>query len=104
LICRKAHGPPTNTNTDVPKVYYADQVAAPLGKKNYTRANNANAVLNGNNSRFYEKGDYLACREITLSYDFQKSVLAKTKVLSRVRVFASVNNLFYVTKFTGTNT
>lgn len=92
---------PTNTNTDIPKVYYADQVAAPLGKKNYTRSNNANSVLNSNNSRFYEKGDYLACREITLSYDFAKSLLAKTKVLSQSRVYVSANNLFYVTKFSG---
>jgi TonB-linked SusC/RagA family outer membrane protein len=92
---------PTNTNTDIPKVYYADQVAAPLGKKNYTRINNANVSLNSNNSRFYEKGDYLACREITLSYDFSKSLLAKTRVLSQTRVFLSANNLFYITKFSG---
>ena len=92
---------PTNTNTDIPKVYYADQVAAPLGKKNYTRSNNAGQVLNSNNSRFYEKGDYLASREITLSYDFSKSLLAKTKVLSQSRVYVSANNLFYITKFSG---
>jgi TonB-linked SusC/RagA family outer membrane protein len=98
---QKSAWSPTNTNTDIPKVYFADQVAAPNGKKNYTRINNANANLNGNNSRFYEKGDYLACREISLSYNFGRSLLSKTKVLTNARVFASVNNLFYVTKFTG---
>ncbi len=92
---------PTNTNTDIPKVYYADQVAAPLGKKNYTRINNANAVLNSNNSRFYEKGDYLASREITLSYDFPRSILSKSKVLSQSRVYVSLDNMFYITKFSG---
>jgi TonB-linked SusC/RagA family outer membrane protein len=92
---------PTNTRTDVPKVYYADQVAAPLGKKNYTRSNNANGVLNSNNSRFYEKGDYLALRELTLSYEFSRGLLAKTGVLSQSRVYVSVNNLFYLTKFSG---
>jgi TonB-linked SusC/RagA family outer membrane protein len=92
---------PTNTNTDIPKVYYADQVSAPLGKKNYTRSNNAVANLNSNNSHFYEKGDYLACREITLSYDFSRSLLSKTKILTQSRVFASLNNMFYITKFTG---
>lgn len=92
---------PTNTNTDIPKVYYADQVAAPLGKKNYTRSNNAGQVLNSNNSRFYEKGDYLALREITLSYEFAKSLLAKTKALTQSRIYLSVNNLFYLTKFSG---
>jgi len=98
---QKSAWSPTNTQTDVPKVYYADQVAAPLGKKNYTRINNANAVLNSNNSRFYEKGDYLACREISLSYDFSKTVLSKTRVLSQVRLFVSASNLFYITQFTG---
>ncbi|MGN6163426.1 MAG: SusC/RagA family TonB-linked outer membrane protein [Flavisolibacter sp.] len=92
---------PTNTDSDIPKVYYADQVAAPLGKKNYTRINNAGSVLNSNNSRFYEKGDYLACREITLSYDFSRSLLAKTRVLSQSRIYVSANNMFYVTKFSG---
>lgn len=91
---------PTNTDTDIPKVYFADQVGAPAGKKNYTRANNGNQVLNGNNSRFYEKGDYLACREVTLSYDFAKSILPQ-KYLSQARVYANFNNLFYVTKFSG---
>lgn len=92
---------PTNTNTDIPKVYYADQVAAPLGKKNYTRINNAGSVLQSNNSRFYEKGDYLACREITFSYEFPKSILSKTKFLSQAKIYTSVSNLFYITKFTG---
>lgn len=92
---------PTNTNTDIPKVYYADQVSAPLGKKNYTRINNAGVVLNSNNSRFYEKGDYLACREITLSYDFPKSILSHAKVLSQSRLYVSMLNMFYITKFSG---
>lgn len=92
---------PANTQTDIPRVYYADQVAAPLGKKNYTRINNASASLQSNNSRFYEKGDYLACREITLAYDFPKSILAKTRILSQARIYTSFSNLFYITKFTG---
>lgn len=92
---------PANPGADIPKVYYADQVAAPAGKKNYTRNNNGNAVLNGNNSRFYEKGDYLACREITLSYDLARKITAALKVVSQARVYASLLNLFYLTKFTG---
>ncbi len=92
---------PANTNSDIPKVYYADQLAAPSGKKNYTRGNNAGQVLNSNNSRFYEKGDYLACREITLAYQFSKPLLSKTKLISGARVYASLNNLFYITKFSG---
>jgi TonB-linked SusC/RagA family outer membrane protein len=92
---------PTNTNSDLPKVYYADQVAAPIGKKNYTRINNASAFLNSNNSRMYEKGDYLALREVTLSYQFPADLLAKSRFFTRGRLFASGSNLFYLTKYTG---
>lgn len=90
---------PTNTVTDVPKVYFADQVLG--SKQNYTRANNASSVLNSNNSRFYEKGDYLALREVTLSYTLPKSLMTKTKFLSNTRVYATGSNLFYITGFTG---
>jgi len=91
---------PTHEITNIPKVYYADQVQG-AGKQNYTRGNNANAVLNGNNSSMYEKGNYVACREISISYDFTKAMLSKTKFLTHARVFVSANNLFYITKFRG---
>jgi len=90
---------PTNTVTDIPKVYYADQVAG--SKQNYTRANNGNAVLNGNNSRFYEKGDYLCLREITFSYDLPKGFLQKTKFFGNLKVYVTGSNLLYITKFSG---
>ena len=90
---------PTNTVTDIPKVYYADQVAG--SKQNYTRANNGNAVLNGNNSRFYEKGDYLCLREVTFSYDLPKGLLQKTKFFGNLRVYVTGSNLLYITKFSG---
>ncbi|WP_026063416.1 SusC/RagA family TonB-linked outer membrane protein [Pedobacter arcticus] len=90
---------PTNTNTDIPKVYYADQVNG--SKQNYTRANNASPFLNGNNSRFYEKGDYLCMRELTISYDFPKSLMSKSKILSNSKVYVTGSNLFYITKFSG---
>lgn len=90
-----------NSRPDIPKVYWADQVGAPNGKKNLTRGNNAGQVLNGNNSNFYEKGDYLACREITLAYDLGKSLLSKTRILSQARAYINLNNMFYITKFSG---
>lgn len=90
-----------NSMSDIPRVYYADQVGAPNGKKNYTRANNANAVLNGNNSRFYEKGDYLALRELTVSYDIPKTVLGHTRFISAARAYVNLNNMVYFTKFSG---
>lgn len=89
----------TNTDASLPKVYYADQVVG--SKQNYTRGNNASAVLNGNNSNLYESGKYLACREITLSYDIPKDVMHYTKVLSKARLFLNANNLFYIKSFSG---
>lgn len=97
LELQKQAWSPTNQNTSIPKVYYADQ----LFKDNYTRSNNAVANLNSNNSRFYEKGNYLACREITLSYQVPSSLLGKTKAISHLRIYGSLNNLFYITRFSG---
>jgi len=101
FVDQKRAWSPTNRDTDIPKVYYADQVAAPAGKKNYTRINNASAAINSNNSNMYEKGDYLAGREVTLSYEFPRNLLSKIKFLSRGRAYVSGSNLFYMTKFTG---
>lgn len=101
FVDQKRAWSPTNLDTDIPKVYYADQVAAPIGKKNYTRINNAGTAINSNNSILYEKGDYLAGREFTLSYEFPKNMLASTRLLSKARIYVSGSNLFYITKFSG---
>ena len=61
-----------NPNSDLTKFYYADQLA----KKNITRSNNASTAADNNSSRYYEKGDYLALREITLSYQLPKSLIS----------------------------
>ena len=87
---------PENVNADLPKFYYADQ----LGKKNITRSNNANPNINNNSSRFYEKGDYLALREITLSYRLPKKIIEKA-TLSDASVYITGQNLFYITGYTG---
>ena len=88
----------TNTNADLPKFYYADQLA----KYNITRANGAGQVLNGNNSRFYEKGDYLACRELTLRYTLPKALIQKA-YLQNASVYVTGQNLFYITGYSGSS-
>mgnify|MGYP001026846835 FL=1 len=87
-----------NRDASLPKFYYADQLA----KYNITRANNANLALNGNSSRFYEKADYLAGREITLSYQFPKNLINKIH-LSDASVYITGQNLFYITGYSGTS-
>ncbi|MGL5681609.1 MAG: SusC/RagA family TonB-linked outer membrane protein [Marinifilaceae bacterium] len=86
----------TNTNSDLPKFYYADQLA----KKNITRSNNASANLDNNSSRFYEKGDYLALREVTLTYRFPKALVERIK-MQNLSAYVTGQNLFYLTKYTG---
>ena len=87
-----------NTDTDLPAFYYADQLA----KYNITRGNNAGYNLSGNSSRFYEKGDYLACREITLSYKLPKSLI-KHAYMQEASVYVTAQNLFYITSYSGNN-
>lgn len=75
-----------------------------FGQRNYLR----NAPLGNNNgynsdvSVMYEKGDFLALREITLSYDFPASITKKLRSTG-LNVFASVYNVGYLTKYSGLN-
>ena len=87
---------PENPNSALPKFYYADQ----LVKKNITRSNNANPNINNNNSSFYEKGDYLALREITLSYRLPRRIIEKA-TLSDASIYITGQNLFYITGYEG---
>lgn len=88
----------TNTNTDLPAFYYADQ----LSKKNITRSNNGTTAIDNNSSRFYEKGDYLALRELTLNYNLPKTWISKAG-MTDASVYVTGQNLFYITGYTGTS-
>ncbi len=85
-----------NPHSDLPKFYYADQ----LSKKNITRSNNANYSVNNNSSRFYEKGDYLALRELTLRYELPKSLISKA-FIQNASVYVTGQNLGYITGYSG---
>ena len=87
-----------NPNTDIAKFYYADQLA----KKNFTRSANAGTTYNNNGSRFYEKGDYCALRDLTLSY-MLPSKWTKRAMMDEVSVYVTGQNLCYMTKYTGSN-
>jgi TonB-linked SusC/RagA family outer membrane protein len=52
--------------------------------------------------RYYEKGNYLAIREVTLSYELPKPILAKTFIKS-LRLSISGKNLHYFTHYDGLN-
>ncbi|HRE52898.1 MAG TPA: SusC/RagA family TonB-linked outer membrane protein [Flavitalea sp.] len=86
---------PENPNADLPKFYYAD-----LPKLNIKRSALHNPTLDNHSSPFYEKGDYLAFREITLSYSFPKSLISKIRVTD-LRMNVTGQNLGYLKKYSG---
>jgi len=73
-----------NENTDIPRDGYAIAYGGLM------------------NTRFVENASYLRCKMITLGYNIP---VAKTflKSLSGIKVYGSVQNLFTITKYTGTD-
>ena len=75
-----------------------------FGQRNYIRL----GTLGNNNSyasdvsAMIDKGDYLAFREISLSYELPSNIMNKIHSTG-LNVFASVYNLGYLTKYTGLN-
>lgn len=75
-----------------------------FGQRNYLRS----ATLGNNHgygsdvSTLIEKGDFIAFRELALSYDLPLSMIQKIR-LSSVNVFASVYNVGYITNYNGLN-
>lgn len=86
--------------TDVPRYRWADQT----NQNNLFRSEASGAAYNTNmfqgNSRYYESGDYLCIREITVGYTLPKSVVEKAWLTS-VRVYVTGSNLYYFTKYSG---
>src|SRR5690606_19267876 len=64
--------------------------------RNHMRWDNAIGGTGSNNSLYYGKGDYLAFREVSLSYRLQTDFLTKAK-LQAVEIFGGVYNLGYIT-------
>jgi TonB-linked SusC/RagA family outer membrane protein len=75
-----------------------------FGQRNYLRGATlgVNQSYSSDVSVMYEKGDFLAFRQISLSYNLPKQLLNKVRATG-VNVFASVYNLGYITKYKGQN-
>ncbi len=86
-----------NPDTKFPKFYYQD-----FPKLNLKRSGLHYRNIDNHSSILYEKGDYLALRELTISYNVPLHVIQKIK-LSGVRVNLTAENLAYFTKYSGTN-
>jgi len=84
---------PDNTSGTLPRFYWANQA------RNYA------TDASGNNppANFWERGDYLMAREVTLSYDFTSQILHQSwnKWIKNARLYVTGNNLAYFTKYSG---
>ncbi|RYY26597.1 MAG: SusC/RagA family TonB-linked outer membrane protein, partial [Sphingobacteriaceae bacterium] len=81
-------------NTGIPKYNPSDASSA----QNILRGN----AVTGVSSQYVEKGDYLAIRELTLSYTIPAAFLKKLK-MSALRFSVTGNNLYYFTGYKGPN-
>ena len=76
-----------------------------FGQRNYIRqvtsvgTNNSYGV---DVSTMFEKGDFLAIREIYLGYELPKTIVRKAHI-SGLNVFGSIYNIGYITKYKGVN-
>lgn len=71
--------------------------------KNFTRSGEGiGSSTSGqtNNSMFYHKGDYLAFREISISYSFPEKLVRKIHI-SGLQIFGGVYNIGYITAYDG---
>lgn len=74
--------------TDMPRHYWAGD----RGQQNAIREN----------SLYYESGDFLSIRELSLSYTLPSKLLQKVR-LGELRFTVTGNNLYYFTKYSGLN-
>ncbi|MEP7093322.1 MAG: SusC/RagA family protein, partial [Flavobacterium sp.] len=57
-------------------------------------------INNAVSSRFIEDGSYLRIQNVTIGYSLPSDLISKIK-LSRLRLYATVQNLYTFTKYTG---
>ncbi|GAA4452860.1 TonB-dependent receptor [Nibrella saemangeumensis] len=86
---------PDNPTGTLPRYYWANYA------RNYFLDAGGNTTAPAN---FWQKGDYLAMRELTLSYDMPARLLERGTrgYIRNVRLFLSGSNLVYFTRYNGT--
>ncbi len=77
---------------------------ADFGQRNYLRRATLgnNEAYGSDVSTLIEKGDFLAFRELSISYDLPKEILRRFHSTG-LNIFASVYNIGYLTKYKGLN-
>lgn len=80
---------PENPDTDVPRLVFVD------AQNNIKRGDEETV-----NSRFWEKADYLAIREVTLSYDLPVDRWFNS-FIDQLEVYVTGSNLYYFKEYSG---
>ncbi len=75
---------PTNTNTNIPRPVIYD----PNGNGRFS-------------DRFVQSGSYVKLQNAQVGYNFQSKLLNRSKVIKSLRLYASGQNLFTITKYKG---
>lgn len=79
--------------TDMPRSYWGGE---------RVQRNLFDGVTNSGTSLYNEPGDFLAIREVTLSYNVPSKILRKLKI-ANLRFNVTANNIHYFTKYLGLN-
>ncbi|WP_373331355.1 hypothetical protein [Salmonirosea aquatica] len=85
---------PENPDADLPRYIWAN-----YGRNYETGAGSGSPAAN-----FWEKGDYLMMREVTLSYEVPGKALSSIlkNRIKGLKVYMSGSNLLYITRYSGT--
>ena len=92
---------PDNTGAPLPR--FSPKSDADYKTRNFTRTGEsigASTSGQSNNSYFYQKGDYMAVREISFAYNLPTRLTQKMK-LSSLQLFGGVYNVGYITAYDG---
>lgn len=86
---------PENPTSEVPIFTLVDR------QRNHMAAGGDQGSMTSSSSRMWEKGDYLALREVTLSYDLDGKIA--NNVFQNIRLYVSGSNLAYFNAFSGSS-
>ena len=90
-------------NTSAPLPRFSPKSDADYKTRNFTRTGESigsSTSGQSNNSYFYQKGDYLAVREISFAYNLPTRLVQKAR-LSSLQIFGGVYNVGYITGYDG---
>lgn len=90
---------PTNTETNWPRMVFVNAAKNVWRGSESSDPNNSSSLQNAGNNQFWENGDYLAIREVTLNYNFDKDLFKG--VIEGLNLFVTGSNIYYFKSMSG---